>query len=238
MDAATLRNLEIVQTLSTPPRRRCCRCWTAARQPVPRTAGAPQRATTGPCYRRGPAHRSRVTGPRPVGALSTAMPRTSLRGLSDIERSPAIAMASVRPRELAGLRATLATLPALGDTGGLDKPAAATDPRCACRRSTGMPCSRVPSTTGARGARDGGVIASSYDTDLDELRAIQHDSGAFLAAMELRERERTGIPNLRVGIQQGQRLYIEITQSYVAQVPVSTNAGRRSRTLSATSPPN
>ena len=146
-----------------------------------------------------------------------------MRGLSDIERiASRIAMASVRPRELAGLRATLATLPALNDTLG-----AADNPLLQHIRTTLAVApdwhallARAIADEPALAVRDGGVIANGYDADLDELRAIQNDSGAFLAAMEQRERERTGIPNLRVEYNKVSGFYIEITQSYVAQVPV------------------
>ena len=43
----------------------------------------------------------------------------------------------------------------------------------------------------------GGVIAPGYNADLDELRAIQHNCGTFLIELEARERERSGIANLK-----------------------------------------
>ncbi len=223
MDAATLRNLEIVQTLSgaTEPTLLSLldRCETAAGSRLLRA-----RLSEPP---RDPA----IATARHAAVASLARDQSVpfdrvqdvLRGLSDIERiASRIAMASVRPRELAGLRATLATLPALNDTlGAADNPllqhirtalAVAPDWHALLARAiTDEPALAV---------RDGGVIASGYDADLDELRAIQNDSGAFLAAMEQRERERTGIPNLRVEYNKVSGFYIEITQSYVAQVPV------------------
>lgn len=68
--------------------------------------------------------------------------------------------------------------------------------------------------------RDGGVIRPGYDSALDELRAIQTDSGEFLLAMEARERERTGIANLKVGFNAVHGYYIEITAGQLAKTPL------------------
>ncbi len=68
--------------------------------------------------------------------------------------------------------------------------------------------------------RDGGVIRQGYDNALDELRAIQTDSGEFLLAMEARERERTGIANLKVGFNAVHGYYIEITAGQLAKTPL------------------
>jgi len=71
----------------------------------------------------------------------------------------------------------------------------------------------------ANALRDGGVIATGYDADLDELRAIQTDSGAFLLAMEERERQRTGILNLKVEYNRVHGFFIEVINAQTAKVP-------------------
>ena len=76
--------------------------------------------------------------------------------------------------------------------------------------------------------RDGGVIRDGFDAELDELRALQDDSGAFLLAMETRERERTGIANLRVEFNKVHGFFIEVTQGQLDKVPVDY---RRRQTL-------
>src|SRR5262249_33963832 len=76
--------------------------------------------------------------------------------------------------------------------------------------------------------RDGGVIADGYHKELDELRALQTDSGTFLASLEARERERTAIPNLRVAYNNVHGFYIEITNAHAAKVPADY---RRRQTL-------
>jgi DNA mismatch repair protein MutS len=67
--------------------------------------------------------------------------------------------------------------------------------------------------------RDGDVIAPGYSAELDELRALQTNAGEFLVALEGRERERTGIPNLRVEYNKVHGFYIEVTNAHAAKVP-------------------
>src|SRR5258706_7682985 len=76
--------------------------------------------------------------------------------------------------------------------------------------------------------RDGGVIADGYSKELDELRALQTDSGTFLAELEQRERARSGIPNLRVAYNNVHGFYIEITNAHAEKVPADY---RRRQTL-------
>ena len=67
--------------------------------------------------------------------------------------------------------------------------------------------------------RDGGVINDGYDSELDELRAIQNNCDAFLLDLESRERTRTGIANLRVQFNKVHGFFIEVTQGQVDKVP-------------------
>lgn len=67
--------------------------------------------------------------------------------------------------------------------------------------------------------RDGGVIGNGFDAELDELRAIQNNCDGFLLELEARERERTGIANLRVQFNKVHGFYIEVTQGQIDKVP-------------------
>ena len=67
--------------------------------------------------------------------------------------------------------------------------------------------------------RDGGVIATGLDAELDELRAIQDNCDGFLLELETRERARTGIANLRVQFNKVHGFYIEVTQGQLDKVP-------------------
>ena len=67
--------------------------------------------------------------------------------------------------------------------------------------------------------RDGGVMAPGFDAELDELRAIQHHGDDFLLALEVQERARTGIANLRVQFNKVHGYFIEVTQGQLDKVP-------------------
>ena len=145
----------------------------------------------------------------------------ALRTVSDVERSTArLALRQVRPRELAGLRATLQALPrlrALVPTGSelLAAIHAALQPDAAIAQQLASTLAEDPAVQ----LRDGGVIAAGHDAELDELRAIGTDGDAFLLALEGRERARTGIGNLRVQFNRVHGYYIEVTTSGLDRVP-------------------
>lgn len=67
--------------------------------------------------------------------------------------------------------------------------------------------------------RDGGVIAEGYDTELDELRSLQHNVGQILTDMEINERQRSGINTLKVGYNRVHGYYIEISRAQSDNVP-------------------
>ena len=67
--------------------------------------------------------------------------------------------------------------------------------------------------------KDGGVIRAGYNEELDSLREIVHNTKGVLTALESREREKTGIKNLKVGFNNVFGYYIEITRSFLSQVP-------------------
>jgi DNA mismatch repair protein MutS len=158
-----------------------------------------------------------------LGDAATSGLREALRHLSDVERTTArVALRQVRPRELAGLRATLAALPALRSLVPLSAPlleALAADlepgqgldaPQAALAALADEPAVLL---------RDGGVIAPGADAELDELRGITTHCDDFLLALEQRERQRTGIPNLRVQFNKVHGFYIEVTSSHLDRVP-------------------
>src|SRR4029077_19728583 len=67
--------------------------------------------------------------------------------------------------------------------------------------------------------RDGDVIAQGYDDDLDELRRIATHTDEFLLELERRERERSGIPGLKLGFNRVQGFFIEITRKDAERAP-------------------
>ncbi|MGE0358505.1 MAG: DNA mismatch repair protein MutS [Burkholderiales bacterium] len=159
-----------------------------------------------------------------LAATSSAVRHPAiLRALSpwsDVERIAArIALGSARPRDLAGLRDTLATLPALhallAPAGPLARLAAPLSPADDVHGDLAAALKEEPAAV----VREGGVIADGFDPELDELRALQSDCGAFLLEMEKRERERTGIANLRVEFNKVHGFFIEVTQGQADRVP-------------------
>jgi len=67
--------------------------------------------------------------------------------------------------------------------------------------------------------REGGVFAEGYDQSLDQLRALNSDSGTWLRDLELQERQRTGIQTLKVGYNRIHGYYIETSRSSGTEVP-------------------
>ncbi len=150
--------------------------------------------------------------------------RDALRQVSDVERITArIALRQIRPRELAGLRDTLLGLPTLRvavptDTGSalIEDILAQLQPDPALAERLRCTVAEVPAVQ----LRDGGVIAAGFDPDLDELRGMSSNADAFLVDLEARERERTGIANLRVQFNKVHGFFIEVTQSQADKVPL------------------
>src|SRR5262249_12100370 len=66
---------------------------------------------------------------------------------------------------------------------------------------------------------DGGYIRSGYDTELDELREIATSGKSFIAAIESRERTRTGIATLKVKFNNVFGYFIEISKANLRSVP-------------------
>ncbi len=66
---------------------------------------------------------------------------------------------------------------------------------------------------------DGNVIRAGYNADLDELRSLKENSHQTLEEICAREREKTGITNLKVGVNSVYGYYFEVTKSQLAKVP-------------------
>ncbi len=149
--------------------------------------------------------------------------RDLFKNISDVERITArIALRQVRPRELTGLRTTLAALPMLRSLVPqnqallLDMLSEALSPDAQIEALLSAAIATEPSVL----LRDGGVIATGFDADLDELRGITQNCDAFLLDLEARERARTGITNLRVQFNKVHGFYIEVTQGQASKVPL------------------
>ena len=149
--------------------------------------------------------------------------RTALKGLGDVQRiSARVALRQARPRELVALGHALARatqLPELlqsaADTPWLQTLCKSLMSPPACIDLLQRALLPEPSAM----VRDGGVMNHGFDSELDELRHIQTNGDSFLLALEARERERTGIGNLKVQYNRVHGFYIEISQGQLDKVP-------------------
>ncbi|MDD3528802.1 MAG: DNA mismatch repair protein MutS [Gallionellaceae bacterium] len=144
-----------------------------------------------------------------------------LKDMADLERIAArVALRSARPRDLAGLRDSLAILPLLRDLlAGAGGSLAELAEGLAFPPAPAALLAAAIQAEPAAVLREGGVIQDGYDKELDELRALQTHSGDFLIALEAQERERTGIANLRVEYNKVSGFYIEVSRAQADRVP-------------------
>ena len=236
MDPATRRNLELTKTLSgeeaptlfsildtccTPMGSRLLRRW--LHHPLRDNA---------PVYARQLAISNLMQANDQRTALLHALPllqslRTELNKLPDIERiATRIALLSVRPRELASLRDALSALPAIQQQVLHATQTQLHSPRLSELSQLLTPpegmhdlLMRAIAQEPSSMVRDGGVIATGFDADLDELRSISTDNGTYLLELEARERERTGLSTLRVEFNRVHGFFIEVSRAQSDKVP-------------------
>jgi DNA mismatch repair protein MutS len=165
-----------------------------------------------------------------LGADLAARVHALLERVPDIDRiAGRIALASVRPRELAGLRdcaGALASLAALAPPGSAAL-ARLLGP-CPLPAALSLRIRASLADEPAAQVRDGDVMRPGFDAELDELRGLRDHSGNFLLELEARERARTGIGNLRVEYNRVHGYYIEVTNGQADKVPADY---RRRQTL-------
>ncbi len=67
--------------------------------------------------------------------------------------------------------------------------------------------------------KDGGIIKQGFNVDIDELRKISGSGKDFIASLQAQERQKTGIPSLKVGYNKIFGYYIEVTKTHISKVP-------------------
>lgn len=163
-------------------------------------------------------------------ALTDAL-RRALAGVADLERLAGKATLGVAtPRDLGRLRDALLALPELVErvrSGGSNL-----DPVPALLELAAADPSRQP-VLAALATRlgnaivdqpppllkDGGAIRAGYDRTIDDCRDLANGGKEAIAAIEVREQERSGIASLKVRFNRVFGYYIEITKSQLAKVP-------------------
>ena len=242
MDPATRRNLELTRTLAgeesptlfsildtccTPMGSRLLRHW--LHHPLRDNAPVQARQLAIKCLMGASTQTSELL--HATSILQSL--RADLDKLPDLERiATRIALLSVRPRELASLRDALAALPNLQKNvlSAIENAASDSERKLGLRLidtarmllpPEGMHelLARAIAEEPASMVRDGGVIATGFDEDLDELRSISSDNGTYLLELEARERERTGISTLRVEFNRVHGFFIEVSRAQSDKVP-------------------
>jgi DNA mismatch repair protein MutS len=159
--------------------------------------------------------------------------RPLLGNIADIERIlTRIALRSARPRDLAGLRDSLAQLPVIQRlfAGQGDPLLQELAGRIGEHPDTHGLLARAILESPPLLVRDGGVLARGYDEELDELRDLSEHGDQHLLEMETRERERTGIATLRIRYNKVHGFYIEVSRTQADSVPADY---QRRQTLKA-----
>jgi DNA mismatch repair protein MutS len=145
-----------------------------------------------------------------------------LKDIGDLERILArIGLRNARPRDLARLRDALAAFPEL-QRGMLELVAPhllqlAKSIREYPELADLLQRAIVDNPPAV--IRDGGVLKTGYDAELDELLSLSENAGQFLMDLETREKARTGLPNLKVGYNRVHGYFIELPSKQAESAP-------------------
>jgi DNA mismatch repair protein MutS len=155
-------------------------------------------------------------------AMSLEEARASFEGMFDLERLLSkITVGTASPRELTSLRASITRLPAIAAVLSKLKAQRFADlgARLDLLADLGDLLNRSISDEPPFALADGGVIRDGYHSGLDELRSLSKNSKTYLASLETRERERSGIGSLKVRFNRVFGYYIEISKANLHLVP-------------------
>jgi DNA mismatch repair protein MutS len=148
--------------------------------------------------------------------------RETLKGVHDLERLVGkIALAAAHPRDLVALKKSLSLLPAIerevrAFSAGLFRDMAGRWDNAADVVSL---IDRAILDEPAFLLTEGGLIKDGWHSELDELRAVSRSGKGFIAELESRERERTGIGSLKVRYNKVFGYSIEVTKAHLPRVP-------------------
>ena len=154
-------------------------------------------------------------------ALRTSLP-DSLKDIYDLERLMGkVVYQTATARDLLALKRSLALLPAIKEA-----LAGVQASRLAALREALDPCTDLwqlledaLNEDPPAGLREGNLIKTGYHQEVDRLRTMAQKGRKWLAELEVRERERTGIKNLKIGYNKVFGYYLEVTKSNLDAVP-------------------
>ncbi len=153
--------------------------------------------------------------------------RDALNGVRDLERlAGRAALGRATPRELGGLRDSILRLPDVrAALDGLERRHGSARLEQAAGSFDGLAdlgvelaralVDRPPPQLG-----DDDAIRPGYDPELDELKDARDGGKRYIAGLQARERERTGIGSLKVGFNRVFGYYLEVTRSHLDRVPL------------------
>lgn len=146
-----------------------------------------------------------------------------LGSVLDLERLMArISYGSANARDMLGILSSISVLPEVKDmVGALDATefreiAAAIDTLDDIRK---LLVESINDRDTPLTIREGGIIKDGYNAQIDALRAVKSNGAGFVKEIEARERDKTGIKNLRIGYNRVFGYYIEVAKSQIGLVP-------------------
>lgn len=222
LDEMTRRNLEIVESLSSPgDAGTLLRVMDCAVTPM--GARLLRRWLLGPLlHLESIVARHDAVEEVVVGSEMRRHLRTELKRVRDLERlSVRIASGRCSPRDLVAVRASLESVPSLRENLA---PVSATllrqhleglDP---LEELTELIAAAIVEEPPAL-LSDAGIIRPGFDAELDELREVRDGAVEWIAQLQARERERTGITSLKVGFNKVFGYYLEVTRANLDRVP-------------------
>ncbi len=152
--------------------------------------------------------------------------RRELRAVLDLERlTGRVTLGVATPREVAALGQSLGRLPVLhgliakATRSRLRKLHASLDPQGSSIAEIHARIAQAIADEPPALASEPGIIRAGYNAELDELRELSRNSRQVIAAMEQRERQRTGIASLKVRFNQVFGYYIEVSKPNLPLVP-------------------
>ena len=152
--------------------------------------------------------------------------REALDGVRDLERlAGRAALGRATAREMGALRDSILRLPdvagAIGGFDGRERSALleASAHELDLLTDIGEELSRALVEHPPVQLDDGDAIKAGYDRDLDDLKAARDGGKQYIAALQSRERERTGISSLKVGFNKVFGYYIEVTHTHRDRIP-------------------
>jgi DNA mismatch repair protein MutS len=227
LDSATIRNLELVRPLEAGEHR--------LQQDQPTVLSVLDRTATAmgsrllrqwlvrPLLDRGAIHdRLEAVGELKDRIQPRVSLRAALRDVQDMARlGSRVTLGVAGPRELLALKQSVGTLPELRPHLQLFDSSLLAGVRESwddCR-DVHDAIEQAVKPDAPMSLRDGGMIREGYHPGVDELRKASTEGKGWIASLEAKERERTGIDSLKVRYNQVFGYYIEITKAHLARIP-------------------